>query len=64
MERAVDRLESVLAVRHERDKNAVDGIAADLSGARDEIARLKSAHQSVSTRLDETIERIRAVLGE
>jgi hypothetical protein len=64
MERAIDRLESALSAGADENKNAADRIAADLAGAREEITRLRSANQTVSQRLDATIDRIRTILGD
>lgn len=64
MESAIDRLESALTVRSQENKNATERFANELANARDEISRLKTANQAVTRRLDATIDRIRAVLGE
>jgi len=64
MEGAIDRLESALSARADESKNTADRIAADLASAREEITQLKSANQTVSQRLDATIDRIRTILGD
>ena len=64
MESAVNRLESAVAVRSKESKDAAGRSAAELAAAREEISRLKSDHQSITQKLDATIDRIRAVLGD
>ena len=64
MESAIDRLESALTAKSDKGEKAADRIAADLAVAREEITRLKSANETVTQRLDATIDRIRTILGD
>ena len=60
--KAVDRLESAVALREQRFDKERTTLNQALQAARSEQARTASAAESVSTRLDGAIERLNAVL--
>lgn len=63
LDRAMGRLEAAAAARVEAPASDTAS-AAELEAARNDNARLREANETVTRRLEQTILRLRSVLGE
>jgi len=64
LERAVGRLEELVAARAPEAEAERQRLVAELNQAREDYARLEEVTDRVSGRLDDAIARFRAALGE
>lgn len=64
LEAAIHRLETVVGQRSLAGGGERDALARELESVRQEYNELATVARQVSDRLDHTIERMRAVLGE